>query len=35
VKKGGSLPSMITYIGATRDNFSRRKSCSRNFCSKL
>ena len=33
VKKGGSLPSMTTYTGATWDNFSRRKSCSRNFCS--
>lgn len=32
VKKGGSLPSIMIYIGASRDNFSRRKSRSRNFC---
>ena len=32
VKKGGSLPSMTMYIGASRDKFSKRKSCSRNFC---
>ena len=31
VKKGGSLPSMTTYTGATWDNFFRRKSCLRNF----
>ena len=32
VKKGGSLPSMTIYIGASRDKFCRRKSCSINFC---
>lgn len=32
VKKGGSLPSMMIYIGASRDNFSIRKSRSINFC---
>lgn len=34
VKKGGSLPSMMIYIGASWDNFSIRKSRSRNFCQK-
>lgn len=34
VKKGGSLPSITIYIGASWDNFSRRKSSSRKFCSK-
>ena len=32
VKNGGSLPSITIYIGVSRDNFSRRKSISRNFC---
>lgn len=32
VKKGGSLPSMTTYIEASRDKFSIQKSHSRNFC---
>ena len=31
VKKLGSPPSMITYIGASGDNFSRRESFSMNF----
>jgi hypothetical protein len=32
VKKDGSLPSMTIYIGVKGEIFSRRKSCSRNFC---
>lgn len=31
VKKGGSLPSITMNIGVSRDNLSKRKSCSRNF----
>lgn len=35
MKKGGSLPSITIYTGVSRDNFSRKKSISRNFCQEL